>query len=199
MLGQIDRLDETDFEDRQTRIAIDPGRAPVDHAGTGIAMLFRYWQERRLIDDGVPLAAEFRSLLEQYPWVDVSRSNPLNFIMHNHPAGVCGDWEGRRFADHPVRIHAKACAREYQNCKDRAAPVYVYTKQEMLGIDREYAKILLPLADEAGCVTRVVYAWRFLSVPRKLPPAVFPTLGGGVPRQIPDRGYTVSSPRATST
>jgi len=168
MLGQIDRLDESDFGNRQTRITILPERAPVDHMGTDIAMLFRYWQERRLVDDGIPLAADFRSPVARSPWVDVSGDNPMYYTMHNPPAGVCGNWEERRFSDHPVRIHAKACAREYHDCKGWGEPVYIYTKQEMLGVDREYAKILLPLADETGHVTRVIYAWRFLSTPKIL-------------------------------
>jgi hypothetical protein len=169
MLGQIDRLDESDFGDSQTRIVIDPARAPVDNTGTAISSLFRYWQERRLVTGGVPQASDFHPPTESSPWVDVAHTNPLHFRMHNHPAGICGNWDGRRFIEHPVRIHAKACAREYQNCKDRAAPVYVYTKQVMLGVDREYAKILLPLADDAGRITRIIYAWRFLSTPQRLP------------------------------
>ena len=108
------------------------------------------------------------SPVERTPWVDVDTENPLNYTMNNHPAGICGNWERTRFADHPVRIHAKACAREYHLCKESRQPTYIVTRQEMLGVDREYAKILLPLIGDDGKITQIVYAWRFLSEPKIL-------------------------------
>ena len=85
--------------------------------------------------------------------------------MRNHPAGVCGNWDGAPFADHAAQTHARALAREYFNCKTLRAPAYIHTEQTMLGVDREYAKLLVPLADETGAITRVAYAWRFVRDP----------------------------------
>ena len=168
MLGEIERLNENELDNSQVRILIAAERAPIDHHSTNIDRLYRYWQERHLIDGDVPAESDFHPPVEQSPWVDVSVENPMNFMMNNHPAGVCGNWERKRFADHPVRIHAKACAREYYLCKQTRQPTYIYTRQEMLGINREYAKILLPLAGANGEISRVIYAWRFLSEPKIL-------------------------------
>jgi hypothetical protein len=165
MLGEIERLNERAAENCQTRIWIDAERAGIDNKDTGIETLFRYWRERSFLEDGVPALTNFNPPMARTPWVDVGPDNPLRFVMRDHPAGVCGNWEAATFAEHAIPIHAKACAREYHNCKSLRAPTYIYTQQKMLGIEREYTKLLLPLADETGAVTRVVYAWRFIKDP----------------------------------
>lgn len=165
MLGEIERLNEQNHETSQTRIWIDTERTAVDHHGTEIEILFRYWRERAFLEDDVPALANFYPPSERTPWVDVSAANPLAYTMRNHPAGICGDWNRTPFAEHPIPMHARACAREYYGCKSLRAPAYIYTQQKMLGVDREYAKLLLPVSDDTGTVTRIYYAWRFIREP----------------------------------
>lgn len=165
MLGEFERQNERDSTNYQTRIWIEADRAPIDHNGTDIATLFRYWQERSFLENGTPALADFRPPLSNLPWVDVTSIDPLWYTMRNHPAGVCGNWEATPFAGHPVPMHAKALAREYMFCKRLRAPAYIHIQQTMLGVEREYAKLLLPVADETGAITRIVYAWRFVRDP----------------------------------
>lgn len=141
MLGEIQRLNEREAENFQTRTWINADRANVDHAGTEIADLFRYWQERSFLENGLPKLSEFYPHSELLPWIDVESANPLNFILHNHPAGVCGNWESTRIADYPVTMHAKACAVEYLRCKMLRQPIYIHTHQKMMSVEREYAKL----------------------------------------------------------
>lgn len=165
MLGEIERLNEHDQDNHQTRIWVDTERAAVDHSGTDIASMFRYWRERALLEDGIPTLANFNPPIERTPWLDVTAENPLSYKLHNHPAGVCGDWDSKRLAEYPVPMHAKSCALEYYRCKTLKSPVYIHIQQKMLAVEREYAKVLLPIADEAGDITRVIYAWRFTREP----------------------------------
>jgi len=165
MLGEFERYNERDAINHQTRIWINAERAAIDNPGSDIAALFRYWRERALIGDGLPLQADFRPPLSRVPWLDVETANPLHFQLHNHPAGVCGDWDSARLAEYPVPMHAKSCAMEYLRCKNRREPAYIHIRQKLLDVEREYAKLLLPVVDETGDVVRVYYAWRFTCDP----------------------------------
>ncbi len=165
MLGEIERINERDAENYHTRTWINTERACIDNKGTDIEILFRYWRERTFLENGIPGQENFRPPLSRTPWVEVDMENPLHFVMRDHPAGVCGNWDATPFAKHPIPIHAKACAREYHSCKSHQMPVYIHTEQKMLGIEREYAKLLLPIADQTGTVARVVYAWCFIKDP----------------------------------
>ena len=123
MLGEIERLNERDGENFQTRTWINAERANIDHAGTDIATLFRYWQERKFLENGLPKLVSFSPRAERSPWISVESTNPLNFRLHNHPAGICGDWDSARLAEYPVPMHAKSCALEYYKCKTLGLPI----------------------------------------------------------------------------
>jgi|GEM_PF-5292604 len=59
MLGEIERLNENELDNSQVRILIAAERAPIDHHSTNIDRLYRYWQERHLIDGNVPAESDF--------------------------------------------------------------------------------------------------------------------------------------------
>jgi len=118
-----------------------------------------------MLENGLPSLENFRFADKTLPWVDVGTEDPMYFTMRNHPGGICGNWDNSRFIDYPVAIHATACALEYYDCKEHKQPIYTHIHQMIQGVKREYAKLMVPIADENGNATQVFYAWRFLRYP----------------------------------
>lgn len=165
MRGELARTSAWDGESWQVRTEYRPESVCDDHPDTELAKLFCYWQERSLLENGVPEIRDFQPPGRDLPWVDLCADDPLNYVMRNHPAGIAGDWSDTRFGDYPVTIHGVACAHEYLDCKERQYPTYVRIEQRLRDVDRRYARLAVPLADETGAVTRAVYAFRLLRFP----------------------------------
>ncbi|NKB59337.1 MAG: hypothetical protein GKS00_23690 [Alphaproteobacteria bacterium] len=124
-----------------------------------------------MIEDGVPSLQNFRLPNLDLPWVDLTAEDPMHFVMRNHPAGVTGDWSDTRLAEHPVSIHAYSCACEYLDCKTRQKPTFVHINQKVIGVERNYVRLAVPVSDKETAVTRIFYAIRFVT---------FPVIHGGV-------------------
>lgn len=137
----------------------------MDHQGTSLTDLFWYWQERAMLENGLPSLENFQFADKTLPWVDVTTEDPMYFTLRNHPGGICGNWDNARFIDYPVAIHATACALEYFDCKEHQQPIYTHIHQMIQGVKREYAKLMVPVADKNGNTTQVFYAWQFLRYP----------------------------------
>jgi hypothetical protein len=163
--GEISRTSDWDGENSQIRIVINLEQIYRNHPETNLSELLEYWRERSSIEGGIPSVENFQAPYKTLPWVDVSPANPMYFSMNNHPAGLCGNWNATRFAEYPIAIHAVSCAFEYYDCKVRREAAYIQIRQKIFGVDREYAKLMVPVADKNGKVTRAYYAWRHLRFP----------------------------------
>ncbi|MEK9671698.1 MAG: hypothetical protein VW268_04245 [Rhodospirillaceae bacterium] len=65
-----------------------------------------------------------------------------------------------RLGDLPIAMIRDACIREYTFCRDIREPIYSEIIQVLCGFARHYVRLLLPLADGAGRVTRIAYVVR---------------------------------------
>jgi len=98
-------------------------------------------------------------------WIDVTADNPYEYVIHNHPGTVIGGRSDIRLKEYPVRMQLRSCAAEYLECKSRAQPTAHYVNQEFNGLQREYLRLMLPLANSSGIVQKIVYAVRHLKLP----------------------------------
>lgn len=98
-------------------------------------------------------------------WIDVRSTNPYDFVIHNHPGTVIGGRSEIILKDYPVRMQARSCAAEYWECKSINQPVAHYVNQEFHGLQREYVRLMIPIADPSGLVQKIVYAIRHLRQP----------------------------------
>lgn len=162
MRGTIARASGWDGENWQVRTEILPERVCIDQSGTNLAELFWYWQERSMLDGDVPFIGNFRFPGSDLPWVEIAAEDPMNFVIRNHPSGATGNWSDIRLAEHPVSMHGQSCAFEYQDCKMRRTPTFVRIEQHILGVDRDYVKLTVPVADKNGDVVQVFYGVQLL-------------------------------------
>lgn len=166
MRGEIARSSGWDGENWQIRTEIAPERVCIDQRETNLAELFWYWQERSMLEDAVPSFENFRLAGTNLPWVELEAEDPMQFMIRNHPASLpLGDWSNTRLVEHPALMHAQSCALEYLRCKLWREPTFTHIEQKILGVYRSYVKLMVPLADETGAVTRAVYATRLLGFP----------------------------------
>jgi len=146
---------------------------PVTGAPTVVRELFDYWQSRR--NDAAATMASFdpRGLFtpEEFRWVawiDVANSDPLYALLCKHPARFFGDWSGKRLLQYHNYFHARSCALEYLTCKMVRRPFYHEVRQPIGDVSRAYPRLLLPVTDRAGNVTRLYYAIRHIDAIAKM-------------------------------
>lgn len=138
-----------------------------------------FWSTLRQIHNGTPRVSEFE-LNKIAPhaadaflsWVDVSPDDPRFFLMAAHPdspiPGMGAELTGKRLMEIPSSLHAQSTFVEYLRCKQWRTPMYHEIEQIIGGFQRHYYRLLLPLADEKGDVTRIIYMNHFLTPPRQL-------------------------------
>jgi len=138
--------------------------------------VWTYWQDWRRADGRLD-ANEFRPELVVAPearrwlsWVDTHSDNHLDFTWHDHVYGVEGglsddlcDASGLTVREHPASFHVIPCALEYAICKQSEEPFYHEIEQTIGGRRRHYARLLLPIPDHNGRVTRLFYVIQRLS------------------------------------
>jgi len=173
----LHRVFEQYGDDEQERLEFDLATFAVNEKHTNLGRLFDYYKSLMRAD--LPRATEFQpglkldsQTLEKIAWVETVNESPDNFVMQNHPAmpnGTFGaELTGQRLAEFPAEIHADALIVEYNRCRRLRRPMYHEIDQTIGGISRAYRRIMLPLVDERGVVTRVAYAYRFVREPRSV-------------------------------
>lgn len=166
MRGAIARSSGWDGENWQVRTEIKPEQVCIDQRGTDLAELFWYWQERSMLENGVPSIESFRFPGSDLIWVELESDDPMRFIIRNHPVNATiGNWSNTRLEEHPIAMHAQSCAFEYLDCKERKKPTFIQVDQRILGIHRIYTKLMVPIADKNGAIVRAYYAVRLLRFP----------------------------------
>lgn len=115
---------------------------------TPIIRLFEHWQ------NGLDLTSN--------SWIDVTPENPYHFILCNHSGRLVGGMSNFPVASYPFKMHAQACAAEYLACKTEARPVAHYVNQNLAGYHREYVRLMVPIVDVRGNVSKIVYAFRHI-------------------------------------
>lgn len=145
-------------------------REPETEAPTVVGKLFDYWQERRV--GAPPAIGSFEPQqvfgpedMRSVSWINVDNSDPMNFILCNHPGRVFGDWSGKSLGEYHNPFHARSCALEYLTCKTVQRPLYHEIKQTIGNVSRTYARLLLPVTDHRRQVTRLYYATRYIDSP----------------------------------
>ena len=141
--------------------------------------LFYYWQAKRGPRGELPRTETFRprdvfgkSMIAHCHGIDLSAPDPANFVILDHPDGAMkalhGGMSNKRISEFPSRLQAEACMQEYEMCRRTAAPAYHEIDQIILGFARHYRRLMLPLADAGGQVTRIVYGIRYEEPPVRL-------------------------------
>lgn len=174
MMSQATTFSETHpgFFQERIRLPLDELMSretdPKTGAPTVVRNLFDYWQEQRT--GPVPAAVSFDPQgvfasddMRWVSWIDVRQSDPLNFILRNHPGTVFGDWSGKALREYHNPFHARSCALEYLTCKTVQQPMYHEIRQTVGDISRTYVRLLLPVADRNRQATRLYYATRYIS------------------------------------
>ena len=68
-----------------------------------------------------------------------------------------------RIGSYPYKMHARACATEYLDCKTEAQPIAHHLNQVLAGYRREYVRLMILVFNPKGKVSRIVYAHRYIS------------------------------------
>jgi hypothetical protein len=141
--------------------------------------LHYFWSALRQVENDTPKVSDF-DLARIAPnakgaflsWVDATAEDPRYFQMAYHPCspipGMGLELSGKRLMEIPNSLHAKSTYVEYLRCKQWRTPLYYEIEQIIAGFQRHYYRLLLPLADDAGKVTRIFYMNHFLTPPRQL-------------------------------
>ena len=142
---------------------------PRTGAPTVVRELFDYWQERRnrplpATESFDPYGAFTPEEFRWVSWVNVADFDSMNFVLCSHPGHAFGDWSGKTLRDYHNAFHARSCALEYLTCKTARFPFYHEINQTMGGVKRTYTRLLLPVADRKGRVSRLYYAVRYVSL-----------------------------------
>lgn len=162
------------FFQKRTRLPLDEVAKreadPDTGAPTAIQDLFDYWQERCV--GGPPALESFDPQrvfasddIGWVSWINVDNSDPLNFVLYNHPGRVFGDWSGKALGEYHNVYHARSCAFEYLTCKTVRRPLYHEIKQTIGDVSRNYARLLLPVTGRNRQVTRLYYATHYIDAP----------------------------------
>lgn len=168
----------TDGSQERIRVSLDrllsleSGLAVRNGVATSpITTLYEFWSSYRR-DRIVPRFDEFNDQFRlsadpalRISYIDVRHDNPWNYVLADHDGLAFGSLSGKALFEYPIHQHAKSCALEYLECKSFGLPVAHYVDQKMGGIEREYVRLLLPLADLDNKVTKLVYAYRHLKRP----------------------------------
>ncbi len=132
---------------------------------------FDYWKSRRNEQLGLPTTDSFRPKDDMpsgnsraITLVDVTNSNPANFLFYSHPQYTKGffDLSRRRLGDHPSLMNVKSCAADYLYCMINRQPIYHEIIQTIGSADRHYVRLALPIADNTGRVVNLAYAIRMM-------------------------------------
>lgn len=168
-----------DGNDVQVRTLFDMNTFAEREAGTHLDILHYYWSSFQIDEAGAPSFSDFHpdDVLSaagtcKVGWIDTTADDPNNFVMRDHPEnpirGFGRELDGKILADFPNKMHAKSLVLEYLRCKRWKVPLYHEIDQVINGVARHYTRLMVPLLDESGTVTRIYYGVSPLKVPAPL-------------------------------
>lgn len=139
--------------------------------GTAPRRLYDYWLAARPAGGGLPQEEDFdpksdlpEETARSVSWMDVGSDDPLAFVMRDHLASPIPGY-GVELSDKPLRdfpdlSQATATAAEYNACKHAREPMYHEIEQILGGVRRHYTRIMLPVVDRDGKVTKLYCGFR---------------------------------------
>lgn len=168
-----------DGNDLQVRTLYDLNAFAERETGGHLDILHYYWSSVQIEREGLPALSEFRpeAVLPngeacKVGWIDTTPEDPNNFIMQDHPnnriAGLGRELSGKVLSEFPNKMHAKSLVLEYLRRKRWKVPLYHEIDQVINGVARHYTRLMVPLVDEAGNVTRIFYGVSPLVTPARL-------------------------------
>ena len=163
----IEATYESDLVDEQSRILYPLEILTERESESALGHLFQFWRQR-CDGDKPPLVHEFnpREVLPEFhlswvSWLDVTSENPLNFVIHDHDGRqMFGNLSTMRLRDIPNAMHMTACTAEYNRSKLYRQPLYYDIDQDLDGISRNFTRLMVPVTDRKGRVTKIWYACR---------------------------------------
>jgi hypothetical protein len=107
--------------------------------------------------------------------IDVSDPNPWNFQIESHIsnsiAGLGKELEDTLVSNFPCDMSARALMSEYFMTREYRQPFYHEIDQVIFGYARNYTRLMLPLVDERGRVSKLVIASRLIEPAHRIAPA----------------------------
>ena len=179
MLNALETERGWDGNDVQVRTLFDMNAFAEKEASTHLDILHYYWSSLQIEKDTLPKVTEFHPK-EIFPapaqgsvgWIDSSVEDSKNFILRDHPEnpvyGLGWELNDTFLSEFPNKMHAKSLILEYLRCKRWKVPLYHEIDQVIGGIGRHYTRLMVPLVDEAGIVTRIYYGVSPLVTPAPL-------------------------------
>lgn len=171
MLGVLQRRFEQNGTEQQERLMLAFDQMFPREKNTALWELFHLWQYTASQQGGTPIVENFdyksklpETVRRYICWSDVTPSDPFNFVMHDHAhLTAFNNHSNRRVGDHPVLMNARACAAEYMHCIRTKQPTYYEIDQTFGNISRHMMRMMVPIADSSGEISRLVYAIRIIS------------------------------------
>ena len=159
---------ECNMVDEQSRILYPLEMLAKRESETALGHLFQYWR-RRCDGDKPPLEHEFNPIEVLPPkiakwvyWIDATPENPLIFVFRDRFSVCFPDTSGKRLREIPNKMHVSACAAEYIRCKSFMQPMYHEIDQILGRISRHYVRLLVPVTDRKGRVSKLYNANRLI-------------------------------------
>lgn len=170
MLGVLQRRIEQSGGDEQERLMLSFDKLFSREKNNPLWELFHFWQNAASKHDGVPRVDEFdykaklpESVKRYISWSDVTPVDPFNFVSHDHVNLTnFRNHSNRRLGDYPAPMHARACAIEYLHCIRTRQPTYYEIDQTIGTINRHMVRMMVPVADQSGTVSKLIYAVRII-------------------------------------
>ncbi|MEX2615824.1 MAG: hypothetical protein WD767_06995 [Alphaproteobacteria bacterium] len=171
MYGVLRRHEEQSGTDYQDRLFLSFDKMFSREKTSALGEIFDYWKFRRNEQVGLPTVDTFRPKDEMpsgnsraITMVDVTYSDPANFLFFSHPQYTRGffDLSRRRLGDHPSLMNVKSCAADYLYCMISRKPIYHEIIQTIGNANRHYVRLALPIADNSGRVVNLAYAIRMI-------------------------------------
>ncbi len=174
MYTPLESMFETSGFDEQARSRFSMDVFLERECGSALWHLYQHWKALPPGPYGLPLAATCDpkqtlpdDIAKWIAWIDTTEEDPTQFIIWEHPEshipGMGTELSGKLLNDIPeAQLHVSACAIEYLYCKHEREPMYHEIDQILCGYRRHYTRLLVPLADESGGVSKIFYAIRML-------------------------------------
>lgn len=133
---------------------------------------FEYWRslgDMPLADGFVPQRVFDEQALRFTGLVDCRAGDPLGYIIAAHtrvaPPRYSSALVGAPLRQFPDRLHAVAVAQDHFQCALRGKPIYHEILHSIDGVERHYARLMLPLFDAGGRVANIAVATRRFVTP----------------------------------